>query len=39
MSEVSYKNFFALASSFTITREESDLALGLLAQLFRRCRQ
>jgi len=32
-----YKNVFTLAPSFTITREESDLALELLTQLFRRC--
>ena len=34
-----YKNVFTLAPSFTITREEMDLALELLAQLFRRCRR
>jgi len=34
-----YKNVFTLAPSFTITREETDLALELLSQLFRRCRQ
>jgi 4-aminobutyrate aminotransferase/(S)-3-amino-2-methylpropionate transaminase len=33
-----YKNVFTLSPSFTITREEMDLALELLAQLFRRCR-
>jgi 4-aminobutyrate aminotransferase-like enzyme len=33
-----YKNVFTLAPSFTISREESDLALELLTQLFRRCR-
>jgi hypothetical protein len=38
-SEVNYKNLFTLAPSFTIWREESDLALELLAQLFRRCRR
>ena len=32
-----YKNVFTLAPSFTITREEMDLALSLLDQLFRRC--
>jgi 4-aminobutyrate aminotransferase-like enzyme len=32
-----YKNVFTLAPSFTISREESDLALELLTQLFRRC--
>lgn len=32
-----YKNVFTLAPSFTITREEMDLALELLAQLFRHC--
>ncbi|HLY59264.1 MAG TPA: aminotransferase class III-fold pyridoxal phosphate-dependent enzyme [Terriglobia bacterium] len=32
-----YKNVFTLAPSFTITREEMDLALDLLDQLFRRC--
>ena len=34
-----YKNVFTLAPSFTITREETDLALDLLSQLFRRCCQ
>src|SRR6266487_283470 len=33
-----YKNVFTLAPSFTITRDEIDLALELLDQLFRRCR-
>jgi len=33
-----YKNVFTLAPSFTITRQEMDLALELLDQLFRRCR-
>ena len=33
-----YKNVFTLAPAFTITREEMDLALELLEQLFRRCR-
>ncbi len=33
-----YKNVFTLAPSFTITREEMDLALALLDQLFTRCR-
>lgn len=32
-----YKNVFTLAPSFTITREETDLAIELLDQLFRRC--
>jgi 4-aminobutyrate aminotransferase / (S)-3-amino-2-methylpropionate transaminase / 5-aminovalerate transaminase len=32
-----YKNVFTLAPSFTITREEMDLAIELLDQLFRRC--
>src|SRR5271169_3605027 len=32
-----YKNVFTLAPSFTITREEMDLALDLLDQAFRRC--
>ena len=32
-----YKNCFTLAPSFTITREEMDLALNLLDQLFRHC--
>jgi 4-aminobutyrate aminotransferase-like enzyme len=34
-----YKNAFTLVPSFTISREETDLALELLTQLFRRCRQ
>ena len=34
-----YKNVFTLAPSFTITREETDLAIKLLDQLFRRCRE
>lgn len=34
-----YKNVFTLAPSFTITREEMDLAIDLLDQLFSRCRQ
>ncbi len=34
-----YKNVFTIAPSFTITREETDLAIGLLDQLFNRCRQ
>ncbi len=34
-----YKNVFTLAPSFTITREEMDLALDLLDQLFRRCKK
>ena len=33
-----FKNVFTLAPSFTITREETDLALELLDQLFTRCR-
>lgn len=33
-----YKNVFTLAPSFTITREETDLAIDLLDQLFCRCR-
>jgi 4-aminobutyrate aminotransferase / (S)-3-amino-2-methylpropionate transaminase / 5-aminovalerate transaminase len=33
-----YKNVFTLAPSFTITREETDLAIDLLDQLFTRCR-
>lgn len=33
-----YKNVFTLAPSFTITREETDLAINLLDQLFTRCR-
>jgi len=32
-----FKNVFTLSPSFTITREETDLALDLLDQLFRRC--
>jgi len=32
-----YKNVFTLAPSFTITREEMDLGLELLNQLFQRC--
>jgi 4-aminobutyrate aminotransferase-like enzyme len=32
-----YKNVFTLSPSFTITREEIDLAVELLDQLFRRC--
>jgi 4-aminobutyrate aminotransferase-like enzyme len=32
-----YKNVFTLAPSFTITREEMDLSIELLDQLFRRC--
>ena len=32
-----YKNVFTLAPALTITREEMDLALDLLDQLFRRC--
>jgi 4-aminobutyrate aminotransferase/(S)-3-amino-2-methylpropionate transaminase len=32
-----YKNVFTLSPSFTITRQEMDLALELLDQLFRRC--
>ena len=34
-----YKNVFSLAPSFTVSREESDLALELLTQLFRRYHQ
>lgn len=34
-----YKNVFTLAPSFTMTREEMDLAIDLLDQLFSRCRQ
>ncbi len=34
-----YKNVFTLAPSFTITREETDLALELLDQLFTRCKK
>jgi 4-aminobutyrate aminotransferase-like enzyme len=33
-----YKNVFTLSPALTITREEMDLALELLDQLFRRCR-
>jgi 4-aminobutyrate aminotransferase / (S)-3-amino-2-methylpropionate transaminase / 5-aminovalerate transaminase len=33
-----YKNVFTLAPAFIITREEIDLAIDLLDQLFRRCR-
>lgn len=33
-----YKNVFTLAPSFTITREETDLAIKLLDRLFSRCR-
>jgi 4-aminobutyrate aminotransferase-like enzyme len=32
-----YKNVFTLAPAFTITREEMDLAIELLDQLFTRC--
>jgi 4-aminobutyrate aminotransferase/(S)-3-amino-2-methylpropionate transaminase len=32
-----YKNVFTIAPSFTITREEMDLGLELLGQLFKRC--
>ena len=32
-----FKNVFTLSPSFTITRQETDLALDLLDQLFRRC--
>lgn len=32
-----YKNVFTLSPSFTITRQEMDLAVELLDQLFRRC--
>jgi len=32
-----YKNVFTLAPAFTMTREEMNLALDLLDQLFRRC--
>jgi len=32
-----YKNVFTLAPSFTITKQEIDLAMDLLDQLFRRC--
>ena len=34
-----YKNVFTLSPAFTITREEMDLALELLEQLFRRGRR
>ncbi|MGH9470924.1 MAG: aspartate aminotransferase family protein [Terriglobia bacterium] len=34
-----YKNVFTLAPSFTITNSEIELAIDLLDQLFRRCRQ
>ncbi|MGH9377979.1 MAG: aspartate aminotransferase family protein [Terriglobia bacterium] len=34
-----YKNVFTLAPSFTITREETDLAIKLLDKLFHRCRE
>lgn len=34
-----FKNVFTLAPSFTITREETDLALQLLDALFIRCRE
>jgi len=34
-----YKNVFTLAPSFTITRDEIDLALELLDQLFQRRRR
>ncbi len=34
-----YKNVFTLAPSFTITREEIDLAIELLDQLFTRCKK
>ena len=33
-----YKNVFTLAPSFTMTREEMDLAIDLLDELFSRCR-
>jgi 4-aminobutyrate aminotransferase-like enzyme len=33
-----YKNVFTLAPCFTITRQEMDLAVELLDQLFRRCK-
>jgi len=33
-----YKNVFTLSPAFSMTREEIDLALELLDQLFRRCR-
>ena len=32
-----YKNVFTLAPSFTITKEEMDLGLDLLDQLFQKC--
>jgi 4-aminobutyrate aminotransferase-like enzyme len=32
-----YKNVFTIAPSFTITKEEMDLGLDLLNQLFQRC--
>ncbi len=32
-----YKNVFTLAPAFSITRQEIDLAIALLDQLFRRC--
>src|SRR5262249_8926168 len=34
-----HKNVFTLAPSFTMTRDEVELALELLDQLFRRCRR
>jgi 4-aminobutyrate aminotransferase/(S)-3-amino-2-methylpropionate transaminase len=34
-----YKNVFTLAPSFTITREEIDLSIELLDQLFTRCKK
>ena len=34
-----YKNCFTLAPAFAMTHEEIDLALDLLDQLFRRCRE
>ena len=34
-----YKNVFTIAPSFTSSRDEIDLALELLDQLFRRCRR
>jgi len=33
-----HKNVFTLSPAFTISRQEMDLALDLLDQLFRRCR-
>ena len=33
-----HKNVFTLAPAFTITKDEMDLSLGLLDQLFHRCR-